>query len=261
MVLWVKLRRLLIAATGAVAVAGLIAGCATPQLASPIQLLSAQKARTVVTPSVERNGACADESLQLTQPQLYIDSTRRWSLIAELTNNTSDHVASTVVCVTVTNPGSPIPLYEEWYIGTTVHGYETVPFRLLLDATDIHPDAHVSVFAQRDLRQRMSDLPVDADTRNFSIGYVKMNGAPPGHLSMTGQIGNTGDSAANNVRVVFALYGDDGRLVGVADAQAVGLEPLSVGQTVEFTATTNLALSHVARYRWIAEGELAQDGE
>jgi len=228
-------------------------------------------------PLVARNGTCADETLQISHALVYADRARRWSLIAELTNRTADSVQTALLCLTIRNPAGGMPIYEEWFAGMALEGYETIPVRVLLQATDIHSDTEISVFARTDQTQaaradRASTgdkqlvagtkaatlLATSDDARSFSVSAVTLHGVAPGPLTVQGELHNSGTQAVSNVHLVFALRGSDDGLVGVADAQVTELEPLGAGQAVSFTATTNMALAPVARYTWLAKGDVAE---
>ena len=235
--------------------------CGATDLVSSAKTGSSRPSSTI-KPSVSRNGTCADASLQLDHALLYADSTQRWSLITELTNRNAERVQAALICITIRNPGSDTPIYEEWFAGTSLLGYETVPVRLLLQTTGIRSDAEVSVFARPDQSPagqsgKQSSQTTSDHAHNFSVNYVTLHGEPPGPFTVHGELRNTSTLAANNVHLVFALRGDDGSLVGVADAQVTGLEPLLAGDSIAFTATSNLVLAPVARYTWIAEGDIA----
>jgi len=190
-----------------------------------------QPAPRLITPIVESNGACTGSAITLSQAQLYSDQNNRWSLIAEATNMRVDDSEIVRICISMEDKDGNART-EEQYLGTTLLGYEKLPFRLLLKNAP-EQNERVLVAAQPLLPTTENNGPatLTRGRRNFiysiskAIDESKRKQYLP--LQIAGSLGNSESQPLMNVRVIIGMYDVDGKLIGVANGLAVDIAPLA----------------------------------
>lgn len=220
--------------------------------------LLARVPRTI-TPQIGNTGECSGSEIKIEQAQLYSDHNQRWSLIAEATNMRVDDYEIVQVCITLQNKGSDKPIEETQYIGAGLRGYETAPFRVLLNSNlDQAERVTVAVMPASVAPANLEQSRIMRSRRNFVYSIAGINGNVFAPMRVVGRLRSRELQAMTNVRLIIGMYDRDGKLIGVANGRVDDLAPLEPGAVAPFTATSNMLLAPIASTVVLIEGEPAR---
>lgn len=222
---------------------------------SPAMLARAPR---LITPRISNTGECTGSEVKIAQAQLYSDRNNRWSLIAEATNMRVDDYEIVQVCITLQNKGSEKTIEEKQYIGAGLRGYETAPFRLLLN-NSLDQVERVTIGAKpvSVVPSQIEQVRTMRNRRNFVYSIAGINGDVFAPMRVVGRLRSNEPQPMMKVRLTIGMYDEAGKLIGVADGQVADTLPLEPGGVAPFTATSNMLLAPIVSTTVLIEGEPA----